>query len=103
MTQTSSILVALQNSINQIDCLSTDTYAALEAVRKNPRQRDQLHKAFNLAQRADQIAENQTRNMLPFMEWQAPDWLPQWLQLISSLNRKVGSLHKSVTQVANSL
>lgn len=103
MTHTHSILVALQNSINQVDYLSVDTYAALNAVRNNPRQRDQLHKAYNLADRADQIAEAQTRNMLPFMEGAAPDWLPQGLQLLSQLNRKVGSMHKSLAAVTDKL
>lgn len=98
-----SILNALRNSINQVDYLSIDTYEALNAVRNNPRQRDQLHKAYSLTDRADQIAEAQTANFLPFMEGQSPDWLPDGLQLLSTLNKKVGSLHKSVALVANTM
>ena len=68
-----SILNALRNSINQVDYLSIDTYEALNAVRNNPRLRDQLHKAYSLTDRADQIAEAQTANFLPFMEFYGTD------------------------------
>ena len=94
---------SLRNSINQVDYLSIDTYEALNAVRNNPKKRDQLHKAYSLAERADHIAEAQTLLMLPYIEWQHEDWIPDGLQLLSQLNKKVWKLHKSLTLISNTL